>query len=135
MGLDGDSAASMFQSVGTTPAKNLQRLKLPFTPGPLSAHELDKYWEQGYLVKQGLISEQLLQRARTAVDAEVDAVAEALYKAGKISDPCRKDSFEKRLASIEKQFPAASVLLHKRGILPPAFSDLWASQALTAVVK
>ena len=30
-----------------------------------------------------------------------------------------------RMASIEKQYPGASVLLHKKGELPPSFQQLW----------
>ena len=135
MGLDENTAASAPNFTGTPPANNLARLKLPFTPGPLTAEEFALYWEQGFLIKQGLIDSQLLRGARDAIDAEVDAVAEALYKAGKISNLCREEGFEKRLVCIEKQFPSASVLLHKRGILPQGFSDLWASAELTAAVK
>lgn len=135
MGLDGKAAASASTSTGTTSATGLSRLRLPFTPGPLTAEEFAQYWEQGFLIKQGLTDSQLLRNARDAIDAEVDVVAEALYKAGKISDPCCEEGFETRLACVEKQFPSASVLLHKRGILPQAFSDLWASADLTAAVK
>lgn len=135
MGLDKMSAASLCKFAGTPPANGLGRLKLPFTPGPLTAEEYAQYWKQGFLIKQGLTDTQLLRNARDAIDAEVDVVAEALHNAGKISDPCREQGFETRLACIEKQFPSASVLMHKRGILPQAFSDLWASTELTAAVK
>lgn len=135
MSLDGKAAASASTSTGTTTATGLGRLRLPFTPGPLTAEEFAQYWEQGFLVKQGLTDSQLLRNARDAIDAEVDVVAEALYQAGKISDPCREEGFETRLACMEKQYPSASVLLHKRGILPRAFSDLWASADLTAAIK
>ena len=135
MGLDKNSAVSESKTTGTSPANGLGRLKLPFTPGPLTAEEFAQYWEQGFLIKKGLTDLQLLRNARDAIDAEVDVVAEALHNAGKISDPCREEGFDRRLACIEKQFPSASVLLHKRGILPRAFSDLWASTELTAAVK
>ena len=135
MGLDKSSAVSVSKLTGTPPANGLGRLKLPYTPGPLTAEEFAQYWEQGFLIKQGLIDSQLLRNARHAIDAEVDVIAETLHNAGKIGDPCRQEGFETRLACIEKQFPSASVLLHKRGILPRAFSDLWASTELTAAVK
>jgi hypothetical protein len=35
-----------------------------------------------------------------------------------------------RLTEIDKQFPGASVLLHKQGVLPDAFSSLWSSYQL-----
>ena len=113
----------------------LQRWELPFSPGPLSADEFAAYWQEGYLVKSGLLSEALLRRAREAVEAEVDLVGEALLKAGKIHSACRNEGFETRLACIERQYPSASVLLHKRGVLPEAFSELWGSCQLTAAVQ
>lgn len=50
----------------------------------------------------------------------VDDVAKELHAAGRIRDPCADADFFTRLTKIEAQFPSASVLLHKRGVLPPA---------------
>ena len=135
MGVDVHAATEVSRDPRTTSINHLSRLRLPYTRGPLSADELAQYWEQGFLVKQGVIDEKLLCAAKEAIDAEVDALAEALHKAEKIRDPCREEGFETRLACIEKQYPSASVLLHKRGVLPPAFSELWASRELTAIVR
>lgn len=134
MGLSMEAVTAASRDTGSSP-DDLQRWELPFTPGPLSVQELAEYWQEGYIVKHGLLSEDLLQSAREAVDAEVDLLADSLYKAGKILDACRGEGFETRLACIEKQFPSASVLLHKRGVLPEALSNLWASCELTAAVK
>lgn len=49
----------------------------------------------------------------------VDGVARELHRAGKIKDLCKDSDFFTRLTKIEAQFPSASVLLHKRGVLPP----------------
>ncbi|KAL0030447.1 hypothetical protein WJX79_005777 [Trebouxia sp. C0005] len=136
MGLSVGAAQAALRIPGAAHASHyLQRWELPFSPGPLSADEFAAYWQEGYLIKSGLLSEALLRTACEAVDAEVDLVAEALLKAGQIHDACRNEGFETRLARIERQFPSASVLLHKRGVLPEAFSDLWGSCQLTAVVQ
>ena len=136
MGLNVDAAKAAGPDTGSAHATHgLQRWKLPYTDGPLSVNDFAAYWQEGYLVKQGLLSEDLLRRAREAVNAEVDLVAGELKTAGKIHDDCENEGFETRLACIENQFPSASVLLHKRGVLPEAFSELWASTELTAVVK
>ncbi len=136
MGLSVGAAGAASCNVGASHASHgLQRWELPFSPGPLCADEFAAYWQEGYLVKSGLLSEALLRRAREAVEAEIDLVAEALLKAGKIHDACQNEGFETRLASIERQFPSASVLLHKRGVLPEAFSELWGSCQLTAAVQ
>jgi hypothetical protein len=50
----------------------------------------------------------------------VDGLALRLYKAGKIKDLCLEEGVYTRLTAIERQFPSASVLLHKGGILPAA---------------
>ncbi|KAL0047829.1 hypothetical protein WJX82_001016 [Trebouxia sp. C0006] len=136
MGLSVGAAEATSRNAGASHASHgLQRWELPFSPGPLSADEFAAYWQEGYLVKSGLLSEALLRRAREAVEAEVDLVAEALLKAGKIHSGCRNEGFETRLACIERQYPSASVLLHKRGVLPEAFSELWGSCQLTAAVQ
>jgi hypothetical protein len=60
----------------------------------------------------------------------VDKVAWALHKAGKISDLCENEGVFTRLTALERQFPSASVLVHKQGVLPPEIAALWASPAL-----
>ena len=70
MGLDKVAAAS-----ATSPATFLGRSKLPYTPGPLTAEEFALYWEQGFLIKQGITTPQLLRNVQDAIDAEVDGVA------------------------------------------------------------
>lgn len=63
----------------------------------------------------------------------VDELARDLYTAGLIQDKCESEGFYTRLTAIERQFPHASVLLHKRGILPQAIADLWANPKLLDV--
>ena len=60
----------------------------------------------------------------------VDDVAQQLFKAGKIDDLCEKADLYSRLTLLEAQFPGASVLVHKQGILPPEFAALWGSPEL-----
>ena len=50
----------------------------------------------------------------------VDDLANRLYAAGKITNKHESESFYTRLIHIEKQFPNASVILHKLGQLPVA---------------
>ena len=136
MGLSKDEVESASRDTGSCPqGQGADRWRLPYTAGPLSEDEYSAYWQNGFLVKAGLLNEQLLRPVRDAIDAEVDVIAESLYKAGKIADPCREQGFETRLASIEAQYPSASVLLHKRGVLPEAFSTLWGSSELTSAVR
>ena len=50
----------------------------------------------------------------------VDDLATRLHCTGRIADPAAGADFYTRLTVIEQQFPNASVMLHKSGILPRA---------------
>ena len=65
----------------------------------------------------------------------VDSVAQALFKAGKIADLCEGAGFFGRLTALERQYPSASVLVHKQGVLPPEIAALWSSPALMAAAR
>ena len=65
----------------------------------------------------------------------VDKVARALHKAGKIADPCDGAGFFERLTLLERQFPSASVLVHKQGVLPPEVAALWSSPQLMSAAQ
>ena len=65
----------------------------------------------------------------------VDRVAQALHKAGKIKDLCEGAGFFERLTLLERQFPSASVLVHKQGVLPPEIAALWSSPQLMSAAR
>jgi hypothetical protein len=50
-------------------------------------------------------------------------------------DLCESLPFETRMLAIEAQFPHASVLMHKAGILPPEIAALWSGETLLACAK
>lgn len=60
----------------------------------------------------------------------VEKVAQQLYKAGKIKDLCEDADFFTRLTKLEAQYPNASVLVHKQGVLPAEIASLWSSPQL-----
>ncbi len=62
-------------------------------------------------------------------------MADELFAAGKIQDKCEDAGFYERLSKLEAQWPSASVLVHKRGILPAAVSALWPSAPLLSVAQ
>jgi hypothetical protein len=62
-------------------------------------------------------------------------VAEKLHAAGKIKDMCEDADFYRRLTALEAQYPNASVLVHKQGVLPPGISDLWGSKKLMGAAR
>ena len=65
----------------------------------------------------------------------MDNVAQELYKAGKIKDLCEDADFFTRLTRLEAQYPNASVLVHKQGVLPAEIADLWSSPQLMSAAR
>ncbi|KAK9903937.1 hypothetical protein WJX75_000915 [Coccomyxa subellipsoidea] len=107
----------------------------PYTEGVLTEEELQQYWEEGFVVKEGLLPKEQLENVKNAIKRSVDKVAQMLYKAGKIQDLCEDADFFTRLTKLEAQFPSASVLVHKQGILPPEIAALWSSPELMSAAK
>ncbi len=62
-------------------------------------------------------------------------MAQQLYKAGKIKDLCEDADFFTRLTKLEAQYPNASVLVHKQGVLPPEVAGLWSSPQLMSAAR
>lgn len=62
-------------------------------------------------------------------------MARKLHKAGKIKDLCEDMDFYHRLTALEAQFPNASVLVHKEGVLPPEIADLWGCNKLMSAAR
>lgn len=65
----------------------------------------------------------------------VEEVAQELYQAGKISKLHSQERLFTRMIQINKEFPGASVLLHKKGKLPEALQEIWAFSPLLHVVE
>lgn len=105
----------------------------PHTPGPLTAEQLASFFADGYVIVRGLVPAAALDGARAAVAGLVDGAAARLQAAGRIADAAPDADFATRLVRLEEQFPGASVLLHKGGVLPPGIAALWAAPALAAV--
>ncbi|CAF0804958.1 unnamed protein product [Rotaria sp. Silwood1] len=106
-----------------------------YTPGPLTEDEFRQFFEDGFVIKRDLLTRDLLESAIHGIEKVVDEVAQDLFKAGKIQDLHENKNFYQRLTAIDAQFPSASVLMHKRGILPPEIASLWSSQSLLSVAK
>ncbi|XP_033724791.1 1-deoxypentalenic acid 11-beta-hydroxylase-like [Pecten maximus] len=104
-------------------------------PGQLTKEQLDKYFDQGYLLVENFFDPVELEPCQSAINDLVNDVAEKLYKAGKTTSLYGEFGFEKRLIEIEKAWPGAVMLLLKLGKLPQAFRDLWSHDRLLNVVE
>ena len=107
----------------------------PYTPGPLSEAQLAQYFNEGYTIVRSLLPSSLISGAARDIESLVSSVADELFAAGRITDKCEGVPWAQRVIHIEKQFPHASVLLHKRGVLPTGVGDMWASEQLIGVAR
>ena len=107
----------------------------PYTPGPLSPSQLQQFYEWGYVLVRDVLSGAELKPAMAAVEQQVDELANALWKAGKLRSLCADADFFHRLTLLEQQFPSLSVLLHKQGVLPPQVCSLWGNKKLLSIAQ
>ncbi|XP_076801270.1 uncharacterized protein LOC143445823 [Clavelina lepadiformis] len=103
--------------------------------GQLTSEQLKHYFDKGWLVLKDFFPTKKLDEARKAVDVLVDELANKLYKAGKISNKHEDKDFFNRLTYLEGEFKGTAVLLHKQGILPNSFQNLWADEKMLNVVE
>ena len=104
-------------------------------PGQLSMKQVNRYFEDGFVIVPKLLTEDELKPVMSAIDECVDKLAEKLFRGGKIKDKVEKAGFYERLIHLESQFPGATVILHKEGFLPLAFRNLWTNEKLLNVVE
>jgi len=65
------------------------------------------------------------------VEVAIDRLADSLYKSGKITSTFQHSNWTQRLLEMTSECPDAPIMLMKRGILPPAFQQLFADKAFS----
>ena len=103
--------------------------------GQLEKWQVDQFFEKGFVLVPNFFTQEELDPVKNAISELVDGLANKLFAAGKIDDKCENAGFYQRLILLEKQFPGTAVLLHKLGILPPAFQALWSNERLLNVME
>jgi len=102
----------------------------------LNQEQLKQYQEDGYVIVENFFDvEKELLPIMSQVDNLVDELANQLFDAGKIKNKWENEGFYTRLTKLEKEFPGAAVVLHKKGKLPKAMADLWANPRLLDIAQ
>lgn len=104
-------------------------------PGQLPEHMIKQFFEDGYVIVKDFFTKEELEPCKKAIERFVDQLAHKLYNAGKIYELYSGYGFFERLTKIENDFPGANIVLHKYGVLPQAFKDLWTNERLLNVVE
>lgn len=110
-------------------------LHQPEKPGQLTDDQIKSYFEKGWLLIENFFDKKLLETVKVGISKQVDELVNKLYEAGKIQNKHEDKGFFQRMTFIEKEFPDASILLHKTGILPEGAKELWSYPKLMNVAE
>ena len=100
----------------------------------LSRRQVERYFEDGFLIVENLFSRDELQAAMDDIAEIVEELARHLYAAGRIGELYDDRDFQTRLAAIEKESPGAALWVTHRGDLKPGLRRLWAHDKLLNIV-
>ncbi len=133
-----DMAANAFPEVFTVPPSPQAEVRKG-----LSEEQLRQYFDEGFVIVEDFIDQDLLNRVKKEWEDETNELVEKLYKAGKIKEKHQDQDFFHRLIHVDKEFPGrdapqfsnrqelkepavvgASVLLHKKGVMGPVTREL-----------
>ena len=101
----------------------------------LDPRRIDRYFEDGFLIVEDLLSPEDVQATIDDIAAIVDELARRLHAAGRIRNLYPDHGFGTRLAAIEAECPGAAIWVTHLGDLRPGLRALWSSPKLLAIVE
>ena len=101
----------------------------------LDREQVDRYFEDGFLIVESLLSREDVQPVIDDIAAIVDELARRLHAAGRIRDLHADQGFGTRLAALEAECPGAAIWVTHRGDLRPGLRELWSSPKLLDIVE
>ena len=101
----------------------------------ISKQQIEQYNEEGYTIVEDVFSVDELKPILNEFEEIVNNFAEEAFAAGKISNKHQDKDVFKKLASLEKDFPGSSVLIHHKGELKPELAKLWGSKKLLDIIE
>jgi phytanoyl-CoA hydroxylase len=99
----------------------------------LTATEREAFDRDGYVVKQGVLSEETLRGIQGVFEAAVDRLAQAWLADGLIQDAVEEAPFDQRWALLRKQLPAKYPTAWRRILASPEVYALWQNPVLADV--
>lgn len=101
----------------------------------VSNEQVERYFEDGYLIVEGLFEERELQPVIDEIGETVGVYAEGLYRDGQIANRHEEEGVYSRLTKIDGECPGAAARLHLQGVLRPEQRNLWSHPKLLDIVE
>ncbi len=101
----------------------------------IGADQLAHYQRDGFLIVEHLFSDADLAPVIDEIAAAVDALAERLFAAGKITSSFAQEGFESRMAAIAADYDQAPGMFQISTPMGPALAALWSSDRLLGIVE
>ena len=101
---------------------------------PLTDAQLSDYFDDGFVIIDGLLTAAELQPTIDEIGERVDELATRLLEEGLIDDTFADLGFFERLAGLERAYPGAAVLIHMNGAFGAGMAALWGSPKLLDIV-
>ena len=101
----------------------------------LDRQQIDRYFDDGFLIVENLLSREEVQPVIDDIAAIVDELARRLHAAGRIRDLYLDHGFGTRLAALEAECPGAAIWVTHLGDLRPGLRELWSSPKLLDIVE
>lgn len=120
-----------FPDVYTKPIQHKPGVK----PGQLTEEQLQQYYTQGFLVIEDFFERDLLEKAKEGISDLSSDIIQQLFEAGKISSLYEEETLFTRMIKVNKEFPGASILFHKKGVLPVELQAVWSYPKLLHIVE
>jgi hypothetical protein len=107
------------------------------TRGSLTPQQVHQYEKDGYLVLEGLLSDQDMEPARVALTAKVDEIARGLLQDGLIADKLEHRPFELRLAELASGLTDQQFLKYGRSWRDrhPGYFELMSNPKIIDVIE
>jgi len=103
--------------------------------GQLTDEEIRQFYNEGYVILEDFFDKELLEKAKDSIRNVENGIIEDLFQAGKISSQYEEEGFFTRMTKVNREFPGASILFHKRGVLPRGLQDVWSYPKLLNIVE
>ena len=102
---------------------------------PLSTEQLKHYYEEGYLLIEDFYSEEQMDAVQKSIEGILDQLAKDLFADGKIQSTYSNLDWTQRLLAMNKDFPDATVILHKSGFLPESMYNLFTDDKILQIAE